>query len=57
MRGGGSMSDEPDDPLKAENTKQAILIREAGERVVAIGDPTKDEWLKADNAYGLDWMQ
>jgi len=45
------------DPLEAENTKQAILIREAGERVVAIGDPTKEEWLKADNAYGLDWMR
>jgi hypothetical protein len=45
------------DPLEADSTKRAILIRDVGERVVAIGDPTKEEWLKADNAYGLDWMR
>ncbi len=48
----------PDDCLKAENSREAIIVKEWGDgKAVAQGDESKQEWIVAPACYGLDWMR
>lgn len=41
--------DEPqDDPLEAPDRKRAVAISQHGERAVAVGDESAEEWLVAE---------
>lgn len=45
------------DPLEADSTREAIIVQQWDEEAIVLGDETKDEWIIAPNAYGLDWMR
>lgn len=43
----------PPDPAEAENVKSAILVRRRGNSSVAIGDPTREEWIVSTSMVPL----
>lgn len=49
---------EPPDPLEADNEREAIIVSQwRNSQAVAMGDETKEEWIIAPAAYGLDFMR
>ena len=49
---------EPPDPLEAENEREAIIVSQwRNSQAIAMGDETKEEWIIAPAAYGLDFMR
>jgi len=47
-----------DDPLVADSTREAVIVSQwRNSQAVVMGDESKEEWIIAPNAYGLDWME
>jgi len=53
------MADENrDDPLEADSKREAIIVSQwRNSKAIAMGDESKEEWIIAPAAYGLDWMR
>lgn len=50
--------DEPDDPLVADSTREAVIVSQwRNSQAIVMGDESKEEWIVAPAAYGLDWME
>jgi hypothetical protein len=50
--------DERPDPLEAESNREAIIVSQwRNSQAVAMGDESKEEWIIAPAAYGLDFMR
>jgi len=50
--------DKRPDPLEAENSKEAIIVSQwRNSQAIALGDESKEEWIIAPAAYGLDMMR
>jgi len=48
----------PDDPLEADSTREAIIVSQwRNSQAIAMGDESKEEWIVAPAAYGLDFMR
>jgi len=46
------------DPLEAEDESKAIIVSQwRNSQAIAMGDETKEEWIIAPAAYGLDFMR
>ena len=64
---GGSMADNlpvvhpgvpDDDPLVADSTREAVIVSQwRNSQAIVMGDESKEEWIVAPAAYGLDWME
>lgn len=49
---------EPPDLLMADSVREAIIVSQWGDsKAIAMGDKSKEEWIVAPAAYGLDWMR
>jgi len=48
----------PDDTLEADSTREAIIVSQwRNSQAIAMGDESKEEWIIAPAAYGLDFMR
>ena len=48
----------PDDALEADSTREAIIVSQwRNSQAIAMGDESKEEWIIAPAAYGLDFMR
>lgn len=46
------------DPLEADSVEDAVIVSQwRNSQAIAMGNESKEEWIIAPAAYGLDWME